>query len=134
MRCPDCNKFVSLDTMIEEQQIDMDVSTVTDGKHLEATCTVHVSRNCADCGQELKATDFEVELTDVAVEGDPIKPEDFEEVECQLEVSEDESGGGRYQKNMIGFSGTATFKLGERVLATVEVKDSTAASNFEECV
>ena len=136
MRCENCEgKFTALETAIEETSPEVDVGTFAeDGTSIDSlTCTVHVSRNCEGCCTEMKSTDFEVEVSDVAIVGEPITEEQREEVTAECEVDVSESGGGRYKKNMIGFSGTITVSLGERVLATVVIEDSTPASSFEEC-
>lgn len=54
MRCPSCEKFVSYDEPeLEEQEPEVDGDNV----RLE----VRMSLNCADCGDELKETTFELE-------------------------------------------------------------------------
>lgn len=105
MRCPDCMKFVGLETEVPEPEIELE-----------------------------KGADFDIELSDVQVVGAPVPEAERENVTATAEVSETESGGGRYKKNLVGFSGTATVMLGERVLASVAVEDNMAASNYEESV
>lgn len=134
MRCPDCSKFVGLETEVPESEVDLEIDFAEDGASLSLTGTVRVVRNCAECSQELKGADFDIELSDVKVTGEPVPADMREHVTASAEVSETESGGGRYKKNLIGFSGTATVMLGERVLAEVTVEDSMAASYFEESV
>ena len=134
MRCPDCMKFVGLETEVPEPNVDLEIDWAEDGASLSLIGTVRVVRNCADCGTELKGADFDIELSDVAVVGAPVPEAERENVTAEAEVSETESGGGRYKKNLVGFSGTATVMLGERVLATAAVEDNMAASQFEESV
>lgn len=134
MRCPDCQKFVSMETEIEDMEPAVEVGTISeDGTTIHSISgTVRILRKCADCSTELKTIDFEIELSDVAVEGAPLVEAEWESVEAECEVDVTESGVGRWKKNMIGFSGTVTVKLGERVLATKTVEDSASASSFEE--
>lgn len=103
MRCPDCNKFVSMengDLEIDVLEIDVD-GTV----HCEAS----LPRNCADCGTELKRGTFDVdedvELDSVECPGAPAEAEDKNHDLSIDELGNDvsESGGSRYAKNMIGF-------------------------------
>lgn len=47
-RCPDCNKFVSLETDAEEDSIEVDLD--------EVRAEVRVHLNCADCGTEMAET------------------------------------------------------------------------------
>lgn len=57
MRCPDCNKFVSMDLGEPEvESIDIDV----DGT---VTASVLISRNCSDCGTTLKQGSLELTWT-----------------------------------------------------------------------
>ena len=58
MRCPDCCKFVSMDT---ETEPEFDEPSAED---VIAVCTVDVriTNNCADCGTELKEANFSLEL------------------------------------------------------------------------
>jgi hypothetical protein len=134
MRCPDCMKFVGLETEVPEPDVDLEIEFDEDGASLSLGGIVRVVRNCAECGQELKGADFDIALYDVAVVGAPVPEAERENVTASAEVSEPESGGGRYKKNLVGFSGTATVMLGERVLASVTVEDNMAASQFEESV
>lgn len=71
MRCPDCNKFVSLEFAEpepEEMDIDYDYDKRgPDQEHVSFTVTVDVRlvRNCAYCGQELKEGTLTLEGSDV---------------------------------------------------------------------
>lgn len=136
MRCENCDgKFTSLETAIEDESPEMEIGAFSnDGTSIDSiTGTVHVSRNCEGCSTEMKSMDFEVDVSDVQIEGEPITAEQRDEVVVECEVSTSESGGGRYKKNMIGYSGTITVTLGERKLATVTIEDSAPASSYEEC-
>lgn len=142
MRCPDCCKFVGLETEVE----DVDVDTVTEERgEVTLSITASVVRNCAECGQELKRGEFETEVTTLIPES---------ERECKGEIAADaprhhdinvevedeepvESGGGRYAKNMVGFSASYKVTCGNRgcsLALTGDVEDSMAASNFDESV
>jgi hypothetical protein len=132
MRCPDCQKFVSLETQIEDPNPDVEFEF--HAERLIANGTVHVSRMCGECGQELKAADIEFEVDLEVTELLTLSEEQRDEIAVTIEVSETEGGGGRYKKNMVGFSGTLTAALGERVLVTYEVAEAVAASEFEEVV
>jgi hypothetical protein len=136
MRCPDCNKFVSLETEITDT--DASIDSIEEDT-VEITVTVHVSRNCADCGQELKCFDFEDQYT-VTLPG-PIAEAQADDLSVEVNVEEKETGGGRYAKNLIGYSGNVNLllpressPLGSRLLASLSVGNTEAASNYEECV
>ncbi len=125
MRCPGCERFTSLETG-EPEVSDL---RVDDGSVM---ATVRVVRNCADCGLEMKEAEFEVEEPLGHVE--PADHEhEFEAEENGVEATE--SGGGRYKKNMVGFS------LGVVVTCAVEgcgfsrevsAEDSMPASAYSE--
>lgn len=56
-RCSDCNKFVGLDLgESPELSIDVDAEGVINGD-------VTISRNCAECGTELKEGRFDINVT-----------------------------------------------------------------------
>lgn len=106
MRCPDCQKFVSLDN------VDPDVSDLSielQNSMLLITASVRCVRACAECGGELK------EIThDFSEEVDPMElpqikeskelQENLKDIEFDIEPDSceiEESGGGRYAKNII---------------------------------
>lgn len=127
MRCPDCNKFVGLETQDPEvNDLDIDDAGSISGN-------VRVYRQCADCSTELKETTFDI---DASVEDLPNKCGDddyhnltIEETSCDLT----ESGGGRYKKNMIGFSLSYHVKCEDcSYSVTGIIEDATSASSFDE--
>jgi len=134
-RCSSCSKWVSLEN--DEPQEDS-IEIVSDS---EVQIDVTISRNCADCGQEMKNHEFSGVSTDIDVEWTATHAphedgsDDGEHGEWEVETSAmelTESGGGRYAKNMIGFECTATVtcKCGETT--TVQLSDQAAASEFDE--
>lgn len=73
MRCPDCMKFVGLET---EEPEENDVSVVNnDDGTATVTASATINRNCDQCSTTLKSAEFEIEdlvtLTSVT-EGDEI--------------------------------------------------------------
>lgn len=60
MRCPDCSKFVSLETADEPEEQSLEVTNNNDGT-ATATGEATLSRNCGECSQELKQGSFEIE-------------------------------------------------------------------------
>jgi hypothetical protein len=140
MRCPDCNKFVGLET--GEPEADLSVEAAEDNKSAQITGTVRLVRCCAECGGEMKETTFDVD-EQVDLSGEQID-ERAEVVAAEIEVTNiesTESGGGRYKKNMIGYNLTYTvsvpWKLGkEEGAAEIEgnLADAAQASAFDEMV
>lgn len=59
MRCPDCCKFVGLETD-EPEENSIDVTNNDDGT-LTITASATVNRCCADCSSILKSADFDLE-------------------------------------------------------------------------
>src|SRR6516165_1086406 len=57
MRCPDCSKFVGMENG-DPQVNSLEVSY--DSGCIEFECSVTHTRNCADCGTELKSCDYDL--------------------------------------------------------------------------
>ena len=133
-RCNECNKFVGLETQEpEEDSIEVsDSGTVT----IEVT----IRRNCSMCDSEMKS--LELEATE-EVDGDFLSKHSEDSVmdnghghgnwSVELDTIElTESGGGRWAKNMIGFSSTATVTCVCGETTTVTLEASEAASSFDD--
>jgi len=134
MRCPDCNKFVSMETQepeintLEVENCDGEITVTIDGRTL---------RNCADCGTELKAVDWcdSDSLNLSEFDGwDKLSPEQQNSIktECSPEVEEnccsiEESGGGRYKKNIISTI------VGYEITVPVQNHPDVSALKFEGC-
>ena len=56
-RCSNCNKFVSVEFQASVDN-DPDIEEQLDGQ-LEITIPVHITKVCAECGQELATKDIE---------------------------------------------------------------------------
>ena len=93
MRCPNCNKFVSLEFQEPELQ---DISVSRD----IISASVRIVRCCAECGEELKEA-----ILDITYD----LPDGF--TECfdnhkitvtDTSIEEIEESGGRYQKSYYG--------------------------------
>lgn len=132
MRCPDCNRFVSMETEVDDA-----VDVVWDSGAVSAE--VRVTRNCADCGTELKSADFLLE--DDLSEHFPecLDKEKGDKEGHDVEVETDgvdiiEVGGGRYAKSYYGaeVSFTAKCSCGHEYSSTMNNK--VAASEMEESV
>lgn len=136
MRCPDCQKFVSLENGDPETN-SLEVEDTDDGAIV--TAEVHLIRNCGDCGTELKAADVEGD-EDIQFDNLHCPAKNGDDTSHDLVVTElscdvDESGGGRYKKNII------TFDLEFKIACNdcdLEVKGNVrgdeAAGSFEESV
>jgi len=143
IRCPECNKFASLENADPEVE-SLEIGDPEDGR-ATVTASVHCLRQCADCSTDMKETTFETEVEVDVPEPEPIpvKTEDGptdEPHEHELEVEEvgvetTESGGGRYKKNEIGFSLDFTVTCaGCDFTATGTMTDSLQASAWDEMV
>lgn len=76
MRCPSCEKFVSYDTDVEpEGDLSVEDSRVTG--------SIRRVLSCADCGEELKQAEFDVDL-DIRLDA----AEEEEESECADDAHE----------------------------------------------
>jgi tartrate dehydratase beta subunit/fumarate hydratase class I family protein len=135
-RCNDCGKFVGL----EEGEPEIEGEVEVDGNAVSAT--VNLSRNCVDCGTELKQGSFELG-DDVAFDAGCIDDKGHE-WECVSDSPEftvtdrmDDQGGKikhqRFMKRMIGVEGTIELTCTRCKAATaVELKDEMSASNFDD--
>ena len=126
MRCPDCNKFVSLDYEQEPEDMELDISS--DGT-ITGSCTIY--NNCADCGTALRTATVEFE-TSVDVDG-----HEGEGHELAIEEESTErtyEGGGRYQKSWYGVEVTAnvTCSCG-KLNKSLNFGGACAAGSMEEC-
>lgn len=152
-RCSSSNKFASYDepeASIEGEE--MNGSTYS--------AEVRIMRPCSECGEEMAETNLnpeaDVECQNCGEEcpghaldaegeiipGEQLKPgelsykepeaPEFEIVSSEVEV--DESGGGRYKKNVFTATVTAEIKClccGESVEPSVSAEDSCPASGFD---
>lgn len=142
MRCPDCNKFVGMENGDPEVN-SLEVGEVEEAGVCTVTAEVSLVRNCADCSTELKRADLEaevqVELGEAKAKCASPKAKDGAHELSVSELSSEatESGGGRYAKNLIGF--TLDFKVeceneGCDLAVDGQAEDSLPASGFEESV
>jgi len=135
-RCPECNKFCSLE--MEEPELD---SCEADEGVLYVN--VRLLKNCADCGTEVREAYLELEIPFVLPDHDEDDDMTFEiEEEPVLENEEKCIGKGRYMRTEHGVSGTARVKCmidsksdsKETVIEVpITIEDGTeAAGNFED--
>lgn len=137
MKCPNgCNdgKFVGLETGEPEQEQTLELSVDREGA--QVTGSFRVTRNCTECGEALK--EATLELSDDLPE-DVFKAHNGEDHELSVDLEDataDESGGGRYAKNLITVTVnySVTCKCDKEFAYDGQVEtDSCAASSFEEC-
>lgn len=128
-RCPGCNKFPSLES---EAEVDQDLE-LNDGT---ISGSVRVVRRSACCGEEIKELVYELE-EDITEKLEGHLEDGDHELELDAEDPEvDESGGGRYAKNMIQVTVNYTVKCSCQKDPVHEgsLTHSEAASSFEELV
>ena len=154
MRCPDCNKFTGLEN--GDPEVQNSEANYSEGC-FTLTFSVRGTRLCADCWGELKSLDMDIEETVDLGEMESYKALSKDQQErilnalndctAEIELSEegtnvDETGGGRYKKNMITteVSYELTIRVeGEKPEDTIElchtgeVSNEAAAGEYEEC-
>jgi hypothetical protein len=147
MRCPDCQKFTSLELQdpevsgltVEYQEPEDNQSEPT----FYITGTVRIVRNCGECGQEMKEANFELEQTLELGENvqftitDKLRadPSPFENVTVEEDgVEAIEEGGGRYQKSYFGATVHLTVYLDAIAIASGDWSDKVPASAMDELV
>jgi hypothetical protein len=147
MRCPDCNKFVAMESADPEVSLEVEYTPSHDADNkpiheFMVTGSVRIVRNCAECGNELKEANFDVEQAvefgeDVgaAVDVADFKEEDLESADVEETSSEaTEEGGGRYAKSYYGAYIQFDVRVGGKVVASGEWSDKVAASGMDELV
>lgn len=153
MRCPDCSKFVSMENSDPEVN---DISVVYNGDHtFTVTAEVRLVRACADCGTELKDRtaylEDTIKLSEFSVDGNGILITKEEQdaihtamdtlaadpdVEDCGDATVDESGGGRYAKNMLTLTMSAVVSItvnGVTYEGGIKFTDEAGASEYDEC-
>lgn len=136
MRCPDCNKFVSLEN---EESPEVEPSVEVDSGRVSIGGTVSLVRVCADCSTELKSCEAGVD-DEASVEIPKEHLGEGHDMDVEIEVgSVDESGGARYKKNIITANLSYTMRCScqkreDKPLAEGDLTASAAAGEFEELV
>lgn len=146
MRCPDCNKFVSLelqDPEVSDLQVEHLEPEDKAGEHrFNITGNVRIVRNCGECGQELKEAnleiDQEVELGENTLDAAAVELHrtlDLSDATVEEDgVDSIEEGGGRYAKSYFGATVHFTVYLDKTAIASGEWSDKVAASEMDELV
>jgi hypothetical protein len=130
MRCPDCQKFVSL----EFQDPEVDGLEIADST---VSCTVRLVRNCGECGQEMKEANLELSTEIEVPEGHSGKGHELEVEETS--VDQIEEGGGRFKKSYFGATVSFAVKCScqpasSKPLLSGEMSDKIQASGMDEMV
>lgn len=138
MRCPDCNKFVGMDTdtepEVDESGFDADTG--------EGNITVRIVNNCTECSTELKEANLEVEfdLSDAIEEAKEPEEEGGESPDCDFSFDVDVTrtdrteGKGRGLRTFYGVDVTLTLMNNGTVIATETLHDEVQASGMDELV
>lgn len=133
MRCPDCQKFVSLE-MQEPEDVELEMQKDDTGVQIHMTC--RIVRTCAECGQEMKEATLEVEETilwDDFDKNPALKEQEFTIEEDGVESIEE--GGHRYAKSYYGAQVNYSIRDEEgNVVHSGSVADKVPASSMDEMV
>lgn len=139
MRCPDCCKFVSLDTDVDPE-VDLEVDDTTG----EITGTVRIVNACQDCGNELAEATFDVDVEfpeaedhkkdhaddDMVQEG--LDSHELELEEAEVERTDGSEGKGRGTRTFYGASATLKVKCSCGTQWAKEWSDKVQASHMDE--
>lgn len=145
MRCPTCEKFVSMDFPEPELDGDLDI----DAESGLITGTVQLKRDCTECGETLKEATLEMEteldgeagmLLEAHLAGHrerDAKPGVARAGELEVELDSIDSleeGGGRYKKSYFGATVHFTVTCGCDSTFTLSgsMEDKVQASGFDE--
>lgn len=125
MRCPECNRFVSFETRVDDVELEIPCNPERDADGLSVTIdgSARLLRECAECGTELSEANLqiamEIELT--------VEPEPEEELRVSCESYEVENTGGVLRCIL---DVEVTGKEG-RVLGSGTFSEEVAASDFD---
>lgn len=100
MRCPDCSKFVSMDTETEP-----DVREDWNGSKGEGSVDVRIVNCCAECGNELKEANFEFTIDVSDLKHDPPLSDDVKDnstLDVDVSRTHRVQGAGRGAKTFYG--------------------------------
>lgn len=141
MRCPSCEKMVSYNTeeTPEGEEPSLDGTSIT--------MDVRRVLTCADCGEELKAADFSLEMELVIPDGadtpgvkqscgPDVSDHEWDEsrLEPSIEPTIETEGKGRGRKTFYGVTVSGSIACTEcGIEATFEGFDRMQASHMEEC-
>ena len=138
-RCPDCNKFVGYDEAEPEvNSLEINGTTITG--------EVRVTLNCAECGTELRESNFEpeIELEFVGLNPEELTkhfddeglPREGHEVDVEgdAEFMSRTEGKGRGTKTFYGYNlnYTVTCSCQEEAIHSGSMDDYCQASSFED--
>jgi hypothetical protein len=132
MRCPDCNKFVGMDT---DNEPEMDESGF-DEEEGKGTITVRIANACAECSQELKEANFELEF-DLSDDFEEAKRDDPDaELEWSFDCTRQErtEGKGRGLRTFYGVEVTVSLNNVKGAITTESQSDESQASGMDELV
>jgi uncharacterized Zn finger protein (UPF0148 family) len=157
MRCPTCEKFVSLELQEPESpDVSVEYNGDPDARRSRThglgflgrapgfiiTGSIRIVRTCAECGEELKEAtldiDQEVEVGEdltAAEKTEAATVTTYDDAEVEDESVESiEEGGGRYKKSYFGAEVTFVIRAGPEnaVVARVTWSDKVAASQMDE--
>ena len=147
MRCPECNKFVSMDMSDPELEGELEF----DPEMQVVTGTVHIERACQECGTPLK--EGQLEMSGELIGEDEVRMDDHLKAHAQhaeahggdspgeFEVEEDgieplEEGGGRYKKSFFGATVQFTIKCScdDNFAVSGSMEDKMQAAAMDEMV
>jgi len=137
MRCPDCNKFVSLE-LGDVEDIEVNLRDQRAGGGLASLIVeARIVRTCQECGTELKEASFEMEAdatADLTAHEQNCMKREYES-SADLSTSERSEGKGRGMKSFYGVEGDAKIvcACGDEV-GEYPVADEIQASAMEEMV
>lgn len=129
MRCPNCNKFPSVEMGEVESEVEVGDSSITGN--------VRIVLTCADCGEELKEANFDVSVAlELKHAEDCLSSEGESELELDFEpeaFDEFVPPNKKRQKHMYGASAEATVTCPScKATATASWRDSVQSSGMEE--
>lgn len=132
MRCPDCQKFVSMN--FEEPEVDS-LEIDNDG---QITASVIITRSCGECGTNLKTADLDMSTDQTEACKDHQNDDESETHDLSVEedgINQVEEIGGRYAKSYFGaeLCFIITCKCDPKFKVEGSVIDKVAAGAMEEC-
>lgn len=135
-RCNDCNRFVSYDDSNEPEVDSLEVDSQS------ITGSIRIYLTCAECGTELRESNFDVEVDISEDFGEEHEGEghdldvDFNDLELTTHTNDKDAKGKtipyRFRKTFYGYSGNFDVRCKCGKTETYDVADSVQASHMDE--
>ena len=129
MRCPDCNKFVGIDSEQDPEVNDLEIS-----EKGEITGNVRIVNTCIECGSELTEANFDISIEHQFEHNSDCKGTDYDVSGDGFTRTSESTGKGRGMRTFYGAEGDITITCSCGSTETVAWSDKVQASHMDSLV